>query len=901
MKHLAAILISCFFPSIIQAQADRILRIPADVISYEYEYSNTDSLLRVLQHQSGKQKVLTLCYTAQSMFLNKNDKAPEYIDWAMQLSDSLNYNSGKVMALIVLAAKTFQKNDYKGRNKIFRIAENFLDRNTHWRLKYHVWYQLGQNYKDLFMSDSATYYFLKPLEELDCDTAWIACLGSYYWLANIARLKGNHEAEILNLLTAFNIVMNHGQYRHFTTPNFFIGHFESVVAYYTRQGYFKESVVTCKTVLDSLRRWDFKPAVQPYVYAKFLGQLGRAYHHWGRLDSAIIYHDSATYYFNKTLDEFPEIRNNHYEYPLFGDWQINVANQMEEKAGVLIKLGELEIAEKDLLQSVSLRMVNKDLLGVGMSLDKLGELRALQGNFAEAVEYYDSSLRYKEKFSVKFNQINEITGNSYWNNVADESISFTFLKLGDLYRDWGNYKIAELNYNKSLKESRRIKYLKGEAEVLNALGVNFLDQHFTDSAFACFNQALLAYRKMENTFGEAETNINLAKYYLLSNNLVTANRYLSDAVLNFRKLEMPARLAEIYLKQAEVFSKQQRLEDAREKYDSALLLADTLGLKKTLLACHQGLSEIWEQLGNIEKAYFHYKISAELKDELFTIENIKILAEVEGRYEHEKNVTRIELLNKENELHQKQASNRKLLLLSVSGFTIVSFLLLMLLIRQNKLKAEHEKNCLHQKLLRSQLNPHFIFNALATVQNSIISEQPALANHYLTRFSKLMRNILISSAQETVNLDQELTTLENYLALQKIRYPEKFDFAIEVDENLDIDNLELPAMLIQPFVENAIEHGFRHKETKGLLKIRFLSKSGMLMIEVEDNGIGRKKASEIYQRDPKDYKSMATEIIRQRIKSLNKNQKRKINFSIVDLNDEDGNPSGTRVVFELAV
>lgn len=653
--------------------------------------------------------------------------------------------------------------------------------------------------------------------------------------------------------------------------------------------------------MDSLRVWDFTPAVQPYLYAKFLGHLARAYHHWGKLDSAIMYHDSAMFFFKKTLQNFPEIKHGKYKYPTYPDLQINVANQLEEKAGVLIKKGNLTQAKTDLLQSVTLRAENKDYLGVGMSMDKLGDLYALQGDFTNARNQYDSALLLKNEFYESLNMNYDKWGATHWNNISLESISDTYLKLGNLYAEWNKYDLARVFYSKSLVHSREINYQKGEAEANNALGANCLHRNLPDSAFRFFIQSKALYHNMYNYYGMAVTNTHLADYYSKVNNLKQAIEKLSEAENHFKLLEMPAKLAEIYIKQAVILRKQQKWEEAVIKYESALNLALPLNLKQTMLACHKGLYELFEESANTIKAFSHFKHYTALKDELFTLENNRMLAEMESRFENENKMQQIELLENKNKLNEKQAFNTRIILFGISGFTIISLLLLLLLIRQNKLRADHDKNRLQQKLLRSQLNPHFIFNSLATVQNSIINQQPEMANRYLTRFSRLMRNILESSSQESVTLEHEISTLENYLALQKIRFPDKFDYQFQVDEQLETDSIVISPMLVQPFIENAIEHGFKQKDTPGFLQVRFQLINGVLVIEVEDNGIGRKKSGEIYRKDPKDYKSMATEIIRQRIKALNKNTKQKIVFNIIDLTDEQGEARGTRVVFELPV
>jgi sensor histidine kinase YesM len=155
--------------------------------------------------------------------------------------------------------------------------------------------------------------------------------------------------------------------------------------------------------------------------------------------------------------------------------------------------------------------------------------------------------------------------------------------------------------------------------------------------------------------------------------------------------------------------------------------------------------------------------------------------------------------------------------------------------------------------------------------------------------------------EEFVLLEDEITTIENYLALQKFRFPDKFDYTIEVDESIDVASYSLPPMLAQPFIENAIEHGMKHKNGKGHISVRFEKQNtGMNMI-IEDNGIGREKAGDICRRVNKGHKSMATTITCERIKLLNKKCKNKIAMEIIDLKDETTEAKGTRVVFEVAV
>jgi LytS/YehU family sensor histidine kinase len=199
------------------------------------------------------------------------------------------------------------------------------------------------------------------------------------------------------------------------------------------------------------------------------------------------------------------------------------------------------------------------------------------------------------------------------------------------------------------------------------------------------------------------------------------------------------------------------------------------------------------------------------------------------------------------------------------------------------------------------MNPHFLFNSLASIQNYIINENTDQASIYLSRFSQLVRNILDNSVEEYVPLEKEIETIQNYLELQKVRYAGKFDFKIDIDNAIDTEIVKIPPMLAQPFIENAIEHGIKYRETPGHIDIRFRLEDGLIRFEVEDDGVGREKAHEIEMKQKTKHRSMATSITRDRLMSINKKLKRKIRMEIMDLKDASGNGCGTRVRFGVPV
>lgn len=237
--------------------------------------------------------------------------------------------------------------------------------------------------------------------------------------------------------------------------------------------------------------------------------------------------------------------------------------------------------------------------------------------------------------------------------------------------------------------------------------------------------------------------------------------------------------------------------------------------------------------------------------------------------------------------------------ITLAALVIIIILFFIMIIRHNKIKAKQQMIYIEQRLLRTQMNPHFIFNSLTNIQDFIFKNEPLKASKYLTNFSNLVRSILESSREEYIPLETELGTIENYLELQKLRHEDKFDYRIEVDETIDPSAVMIPPMLGQPFIENAIEHGLRHKGSRGLVTLRIKIKGDTLQVEIEDNGIGRKRSAEIMKNADTVHRSRATEITIERLRSINRKKKRKSALIISDLKDDSGDPAGTLVSYEV--
>ncbi|MBW6492527.1 MAG: histidine kinase [Lentimicrobium sp.] len=316
---------------------------------------------------------------------------------------------------------------------------------------------------------------------------------------------------------------------------------------------------------------------------------------------------------------------------------------------------------------------------------------------------------------------------------------------------------------------------------------------------------------------------------------------------------------------------------------------------------YDNLYQYYQQRNDSKKAleYLQYKLPY--------LDSVRITAKetdlyrIQARFENERLEQQVNNLTRDNELAAFKLQRNKLVLASVGVIFLLVVALGVFYFRQSRINAMHEKLLVQQRLFRSQMNPHFIFNSLSIVQNFIVKHDDAKASIYLSRFSELVRSILNNSSEEQITLEEELATIGNYLALQKVRFSDQFDYELVVDDSLDPESTFIPPMLAQPFIENAIEHGVRNLGSKGKVDVRFIRGDDKISLEIEDNGIGREMALEFLKQRDKTHKSMATAITRERIAILNRKLKRKITMEIIDMKDEHGQAKGTKVVFGVPV
>ena len=208
---------------------------------------------------------------------------------------------------------------------------------------------------------------------------------------------------------------------------------------------------------------------------------------------------------------------------------------------------------------------------------------------------------------------------------------------------------------------------------------------------------------------------------------------------------------------------------------------------------------------------------------------------------------------------------------------------------------------IEMQALRAQMNPHFLFNSLNSIKNYITTREPRVAANYLNKFAKLIRLILNNSKERLISLEQELQALRLYVDLEAMRLNQSFEYHFEIDPSLELNYIEIPPLVLQPYVENAIWHGLRHRKTGGVLEISVVRSGQQIQCTIKDNGIGRKEAGRLKANRTIENKSLGTNITEDRINMINRLYNMDASIKTDDLYDSEGNPCGTQVVLKLPI
>jgi tetratricopeptide (TPR) repeat protein len=620
---------------------------------------------------------------------------------------------------------------------------------------------------------------------------------------------------------------------------------------------------------------------------------------------------------------------------------VNIARAQQVPAGYIDSLEQLVIEEKDSLgkanilgklitlhvpnnfdkateyaiRSVSV-LPHSNKKSHARAFNTVGSLYAYQGKYEEALAYFDTSLTY----SILIKDSSEIAS--------------TYGNIGSIHSDLGNQKKAlkyiylALDINETLQDSIQV------TNSLNALLSIYIDQNEFDNALVVGKQiddyqisetpvldqsinavnvglaykglgelelalssikkgCLLAQKHQLYTI-EAVAYRELANTYKDMNVKDSALFYADLALESIENLPSEVRVGMTYYIVAEVYRTFSNIEKSIQLYEKGLEYVRNGEHKKTLKDIYQGLAHAYAEVDNYQAAYKAQQKMTLLKDSILNETKQKQIEELEIQYETTKKEQYNQLLRKERDIERLKVERGQYWIIILGIVLTLVIVTSYFFFRTNRAKNEQRNTQLKHQLLRNQMNPHFIFNALIAIQSFMYKNDLRDASRYLSSFAKLVRAILENSRNEYITLDKEIQWLENYMSLQLLRFDNQFEYEIELDEEIDTYDCLIPPMLTQPFIENALEHGLKAIDYKGKIKVKFYQTANFLKIEVEDNGVGLEQSAKVNRN--KKHESLATKITEERLMFLNKSSKIKIAIEVTNIE-----PSGTKVAFTVPI
>ncbi|MCD6068968.1 MAG: hypothetical protein K0S33_3794 [Bacteroidetes bacterium] len=505
---------------------------------------------------------------------------------------------------------------------------------------------------------------------------------------------------------------------------------------------------------------------------------------------------------------------------------------LNNKGLVCFGMGFTEKALDCFLQSLATAEKLHDKTEIARNLNSLGTVYEQKKMYPEALRSFLQALEIME-------------------NIGDEeAIPALLANTGNIYAQLKQYQKAREYTVRSIGLSRKTGNKHDLAHGFGELGTIYYLTDSTDKAMEQFMTSLRIHEELGDSISIAYNYINIGFGYHTLNKVDSAIIYSEKALELGQKLNIP--------------------EVVRDAY--------------------KNLSKIYERTRQFEKAFIMHSRFKIMSDSIYNIQVRESVVKKQMQYDFDKKEEALKI-GHEKEI-TKAAYEKKILTIFISGLAVLFILALvvgLLIFRQNRLRAAQRTMQLEQKLLRTQMNPHFIYNCLQAIQNYIRDHQ---AEKYLSSFGTLTRAVLETSGLERIPLYKEIELLEHYLQLQKLLHQNQFDYTIRIAPDLEVDALSLPPMLSQPFIENAIEHGFRYIESGGLIEVSFCADDKNLYLGITDNGRG------IQNEANKEHRSMATQITRERIQLLNRSNKSKAGFTISEADPAAAN-KGVKVCFTI--
>ncbi len=570
----------------------------------------------------------------------------------------------------------------------------------------------------------------------------------------------------------------------------------------------------------------------------------------------------------------------------------------------------------------------------GTALLNLGNAEIISGNYAKALENFQNAQIVFEK------QLQEQTDNQL---ALKNGLARAYGSMGIVFSEQNSYAKALQNHLKAVKLYEETNQELKVAQVCNNIGVVYQSQNQDFKALDYFLKSFKIQEKNKRSSGITATNIgkiylkqnnypealkyfqlaqkrfetypdarglgelynHFGRYYQLTNSKLQAILSFEKALDEFKKIDDKFGSSDTYYYLGQFYLAQKDYQKAIQNTEKGLALAKELELLELIQNSEKALSGIYEKLGQDAESLKHFKLYVAAKDSLQTQEQVRQIVQTEMNDEFDKKQA---LLLKEQEkkqiIFEEQVKRHRLQILFSILLVVLIFGIVFLIYNRMQLKktltlqkelAEYE-----QKALHLQMNPHFVFNCLGSISSFIVQNGTDSAIKYLAKFSKLMRLTLEYSKESLIPIDKEIESLQNYLELEQLRFNQVFDFKITKSDEIE-DDLALPPLLLQPFVENAIIHGLIPKQEKGKIAISFKLEKDKLLCTITDNGVGLEASQKLKEQSVSIHKSMALDITKKRLEMMETTTQKKSFVTINEVVDEKGLVKGTKIVLHLPV
>jgi len=498
------------------------------------------------------------------------------------------------------------------------------------------------------------------------------------------------------------------------------------------------------------------------------------------------------------------------------------------------------------------------------------------GAFRILSNIYDDIGDYENAFKAVQESLTRNTNDDIQNKIL------SFVQMGKLYKNIGDYETAQSYYAKARTEKPIIGSYPFR-ELNHCIGELYVAKGQLDSADYFYRQSFIgnpASRIVRLRIGEA---------FLLKHQSDSALFYLDSLQRETERSGDFNINVGVMIGLGKVAQARGDIKTALNWATRAFEVAEEKGVFKYRQSASGLLASLYESTGDISKALYYHKMNAALNDAALSDVYKGQLFAFRQKTQQAEQAAALQSLEADKKLAQ-----RTMLIVGL----IALFIIILLVLRHNneKLRLKQRASELEMQALRAQMNPHFIFNCLSAINHFILDNEADKASDYLTRFSRLMRMVLVNAGKESITLEEELDMIRLYLNMEQLRFKDAFEYTININPGLEPSVISVPCFILQPFCENAIWHGLLHKEGKGRLELQLTKQKNQLIISIKDNGIGMEKAAQL---KTKTTESMGQKLTAARLALFNKGKLTGSHFTIHDIKDKNGETAGTEVILKI--